>query len=320
MRLSGPLSVLVEVNSACQLRCRYCSAAPFNGSSMPLEPGLAVVKELGSFPVWAITFSGGEPLLHPHIFDFVQASSACSIRPTVNTNGLKLLDEAMLKGLVALQSEGVEFTLSISIDSPEPSLNDSARGRGAEVIEAIRAAVAAGLDVTLSAVVHKQNLDSALLIPEAFPQVRQFRYSPSVTRHLAADVAGKLKVEDELMEQFWQKAAELQKELGEARVLLPFRQTGQEGEAAVIRKEHKTCYCGFTSCVIDSQFNVYPCDWARSPLVKMGNLRQDSLRKIWASKEAEQVRALGSSTRLCQMDPKSESYEQLRDSASKCTA
>jgi len=299
MRLSGPLSVLVEVNSVCQLRCRYCSAAPFNGTQMPRERALTLIKELGKFPVWAITFSGGEPLLHPHILTFVRACFQAGICPTINTNGLKLLDPASLDSWVALKAEGVEFTLSISLDSPDPGANDSARGRGPEVVQAIKAATQEGLDITLSAVVHRQNLSSALSIPDAFPQVRQFRFSPAVTRHLAESAAADLQVEDHLMERFWQEASTLREKLGEARILLPMRNPGPDGETVVVRQEHNTCYCGFTSCVIDSQLNVYPCDWARSPLVKMGNLMHNSLESVWTSKEADQVRSLGSTTRLC---------------------
>lgn len=305
MRLSGPLSVLIEVNSVCQLRCRYCSAAPFNGSQMPLERAVALIEELGKFPVWAITFSGGEPLLHPHILTIVRASYEAGIRPTINTNGLKLLDQATMDGWVALKKQGVEFTLSISLDSPHPLHNNSARGRGDEVIAAIDAATQEGLDFTLSTVVHKRNLSSALSIPEAFPKVRQFRYSPAVTRHLDESVAADLQVEDSLMERFWEEAAELQQRLGEARILLPIRKTSKDSETAIMQKEHDTCYCGFTSCVIDSQFNVYPCDWARAPLVRMGNLEHNTLRSIWTSKRADQIRSLGSATRLCLMKAQS---------------
>ncbi len=204
-----------------------------------------------------------------------------------------------MDGWVALKKQGVEFTLSISLDSSHPLQNDSARGRGDEVIAAINAATREGLDVTLSAVVHKQNLNTALSIPEEFPEVRQFRYSPVVTRHLDNSVATELQVEDSVMERFWQEATELQQRLGETRILLPVRKTCKDSETAVMQKDHDTCYCGFTSCVIDSQLNVYPCDWARLPLVKMGNLERNSLASIWTSKQADQIRTLGSATRLC---------------------
>ncbi|MBZ0188699.1 MAG: SPASM domain-containing protein, partial [Candidatus Obscuribacterales bacterium] len=200
----------------------------------------------------------------------------------------------------------VEFTLSISLDSPHPLNNDSARGRGEEVIAAIKAATREGLDVTLSAVVHKQNLTSALSLPAAFPELRQFRYSPVVTRHLDDCVAADLQVEESLMERFWQEAADLQQRLGEARILLPIRKTCKDRETSVMQKEHDTCYCGFTSCVIDSQFNLYPCDWARTPLVKMGNLELNTIESIWTSKQADQIRTLGSRTRLCLMEAQSD--------------
>lgn len=302
MRLSGPLSVLIEVNSLCQLCCRYCSAQPFNGSQLPKERTISLIQELGKFPVWATTFSGGEPLLHPHILTFVESSFHAGIRPTINTNGLKLLDPQTLKGWVQLKEHNIEFTLSISIDSPYSQDNDSARGRGVDVIRAIHAALREGLDVTLSTVVHKGNLGSAMLIPEAFPEVRQVHFSPVVARHLHPAIAADLAVGDDDMEKFWQGAARLQHKLGQSRILLPFRVPSEEGDRAIVHREHTTCFCGFTSCIIDSQFNVYPCDWARVPSVWMGSIATNSLRSIWKGQRADCMRALALTERLCLME------------------
>jgi MoaA/NifB/PqqE/SkfB family radical SAM enzyme len=301
MRLSGPLSVLLEVNSSCQLNCRYCSAAPFDGSFLPKDRAVSLIQELGDFPVWAITLSGGEPLLHPHILTLVEACYQAGISPIINTNGLRLLDRKMLDAWVDLKSKNVEFTFSISIDSCKPADNDWARGRGDSVVSAIHAALQEGLDVTLSTVVHKGNLESALMIPEAFPAARQVRYSQVVCRHLDSTTAADLEVDAENMLSFWYRALALQRQLGEERILLPFRQDFEKDQAPLVQKEHAKCFCGFTSCVIDSHFNIYPCDWARTSHTKMGNVAVSSLRAVWASDAAENMRSLASSTRLCQL-------------------
>ncbi len=297
--LSGPLSVLLEINSKCQLQCQYCSAAPFNGSQWSLARAITLIEELGKFPVWAITISGGEPLLYPHLLTLIETCFKAGIRPIINTNGLKLLDDTILQGLISLKDKGVEFTLSLSLDSPIPKENDCFRSRGLEVMAAIDKAIATGLDLTLSTVVHKGNLHSALQIPEVFHRIRQFRYSAVVVKHLSTNTASKLLVEDKEMQHFWQEASKLQHKYTESRILLPFRVNSSQVPDTHINNIQKNCYCGFTSCVIDSCFNVYPCDWARTETVKMGNVENHSLKDVWLSQQSETVRALSQTKHLC---------------------
>ncbi len=297
--LSGPLSVLLEINSLCQLRCQYCSAAPFNGSQWPLPRAITLIEELGKFPVWALTISGGEPLLYPHLSELIEACFNVGIRPVINTNGLKLLDDKTFEGLVDLKDRGIEFTLSLSLDSAIPEENDFGRGRGLEVVEAIHRASVNGLDLTLSTVVHKGNLHSALKIPEVFDKIRQFRYSAVVVKHLSTNVASRLLACDEDMQNFWHKASQLQQEYSQSRILLPFRVDSQQVPDTHIAKVQGKCFCGFTSCVIDSCFNVYPCDWARTEIVKMGNVENRSLKDVWLSKQSESVRSQAQTKHLC---------------------
>src|SRR5713226_3812851 len=64
-----------------------------------------------------INFTGGEPTLHPELPEFLEMCRAAGIRRlTISTNGLKLLDEAYVQRLAALDAR---IVLSLDTFDPE---------------------------------------------------------------------------------------------------------------------------------------------------------------------------------------------------------
>lgn len=134
----------------CNLACRHC----FNASG-PRDPWLgsldvATVRrylaEAETLGVREIYFTGGEPFLHPQLFELLEA--ALAVAPTtVLTNGT-LIDEATadrLAGLAARSPYSLE--MRVSVDAPTAEENDAIRGRGsfAKALGAVRSLAARGL-------------------------------------------------------------------------------------------------------------------------------------------------------------------------------
>ncbi|MBL4963931.1 radical SAM protein [Bacillus halotolerans] len=298
--LSGPMSVLIDVNSYCQLRCRYCSSMPFDGSLLEAERVISLLKELGEFPIWSLTFSGGEPFLHPNMIDFIEASWQSGLVPSINTNGLKLLNGKLLQRLVKLHNKGIKFTLNISLDSNDPIDNDTARGKGKDVNKAIKIAISNGLQVDINSTIHSGNINSALNLIDEYPGVKQFRFTPVIPTHSSLTSGMNLVVEEKRMEKFWQKALKLQDELGEDKIRLPFQ---RDKKKALMDCKQNHCFCGITTCFIDSYFDVYPCNWSKIKDNKMGNVKNTSLKSIWNSTRAIEIREKGQKARLCEALP-----------------
>jgi uncharacterized radical SAM superfamily Fe-S cluster-containing enzyme len=88
---------LIEVNSACNLNYPVCFANTGLGFSLTLEQ---VEKMLGRFVETegdpeVVLFSGGEPTIHPHLFEKNQATQPREIREgRVNTNGVPIAKDA----------------------------------------------------------------------------------------------------------------------------------------------------------------------------------------------------------------------------------
>lgn len=123
-----PLTLLVEVTSRCNLRCRMCNLHHSTGSGIAMDDRL-IQASLGlartAFTV--LPFGLGEPLLDPRIVRIVQEYKTLGVSVGLVSNGM-LLSEDVSRGLIA----GGLDSLSISIDADDPFLFAQIR-RGADL-------------------------------------------------------------------------------------------------------------------------------------------------------------------------------------------
>ena len=107
----------IEAASACNLACTFCPRSQLGRPREPMDPGAfeAVLRFLPDDAV--VMFSGlGEPLLNPHLEEFVRALKARGISSCVITNGLLLTPERQQ----ALLEAGLDqFQVSVHAVSPE---------------------------------------------------------------------------------------------------------------------------------------------------------------------------------------------------------
>ena len=69
--LKSPLTVSLWITGKCNLACKYCYAEASNGGFMETGRLLSLIDELAELEIFDMTLAGGEPLLHPDIFDII---------------------------------------------------------------------------------------------------------------------------------------------------------------------------------------------------------------------------------------------------------
>jgi MoaA/NifB/PqqE/SkfB family radical SAM enzyme len=111
----NPLLAQVVVTRRCNLACGYCNEYDDFSPPVPLKDLLARIDRLAALNTASITFTGGEPLLHPELDQAISAARRHGMIVTVITNGFRLsrswidrLNEAGLQGM------------QISIDNLKP--------------------------------------------------------------------------------------------------------------------------------------------------------------------------------------------------------
>ncbi|MDR1085046.1 MAG: radical SAM protein [Deltaproteobacteria bacterium] len=181
-----------NMTRACNLACAHCYASATRGPAddeLSRSEAVSLVESLTDYGVPVILFSGGEPLLHPHLTELAALAVKRGARAVLSTNGL-LLDQDKAE---ALRDIGLSY-VGISLDGLGPS-HDKMRGRKGAfkgALAAVRTAGQAGLKVGLRLTLTKSNqadLDGIfkLMIEENIPRVCFYHL---VDQGLNPDLAG----------------------------------------------------------------------------------------------------------------------------------
>ena len=99
----------------CNLSCAYCNEYDKTSEPVASEEMARRIDRLAALGTLAITFSGGEPLLHPELEALVERIRRHKIIATLITNGYLLTAERVKR----LNRAGLDY-LQISIDNVEP--------------------------------------------------------------------------------------------------------------------------------------------------------------------------------------------------------
>jgi len=173
---SGPLidtygrvaaDLRVSLTDRCNLRCTYCMPAEGldwlpGGDLLSLEELTRLIRvAVTRLGITGVRFTGGEPLLVPHLEDVVAAAAALQPRPAiaVTTNGIGLAKRA-----AALKEAGLN-RVNVSLDTLDADrfAAITRRRRLPEVLDGLAAAKDAGLSpVKVNAVLDPETgLDDA---------------------------------------------------------------------------------------------------------------------------------------------------------------
>ena len=157
--LGPPLALLAELTHRCPLGCPYCSnplALDRVRDELDTATWLRVIDEAAALGILQIHFSGGEPLVRRDLATLIGRASAAGLYTNLITSAV-LLDEARLATLAEAGLEHVQ----ISFQDTEPANADRIAGYDGghgKKLAAARMVRAAGLALTINAVMHRQNL------------------------------------------------------------------------------------------------------------------------------------------------------------------
>ena len=147
----------IDITTRCNFNCEWCYL-PVNKKEkdMKKEDFYEVLNILDKSNITQITLSGGEPLLHPNIEEFVRMIKKKGIIVHINSNGWHL-SEIMAKKL----KEAGLSQIQMNIDSLNPKKHNNIRGKEksfVKVIDAFRNAKKYGITTVVQTVLTKENV------------------------------------------------------------------------------------------------------------------------------------------------------------------
>ncbi len=150
-RVEAPTHAQVGVTAVCPQRCPYCYNKGRAGETLDRATLRRLVNDLADMGVVWLGFTGGEPLLSPHLDELIElAADRCAVKVFTTGDGLTA-------GRARALARAGCFSVAVSLDDWREQQHDEARGvPGAyrTAIAAIRAALDSGaLHVSVSSVV-----------------------------------------------------------------------------------------------------------------------------------------------------------------------
>lgn len=159
MRKKIPVSVVFAITYRCQCSCIHCSVGDYEEKNEMTEEeikrAILSIKKLGAVK---ITFFGGEPLVRKDIYELVRFATDCGIRSSIDTNGIFLTEEVLIK----LKEAGIA-NINVSIDSADAKIHDYLRkydGCFNRAVDAIKICVKHKIPVIVSTYASKRSLNN----------------------------------------------------------------------------------------------------------------------------------------------------------------
>jgi 7,8-dihydro-6-hydroxymethylpterin dimethyltransferase len=198
---------IIEVNTHCNLDCPICfadSGHQRDGYSITLEQCermLDVFVESEGEPE-VVMFSGGEPTIHKHILDFIDAAQARPIKVVnLNTNGIRLaIDSRFVAALAERNRPGRPVNVYLQFDGFDERTHREIRGKDLRTRkqEALDNCAEAGLTVTLVAAIERglneHEVGDIVRFGIEHPAVRSVAFQPVTHsgRHVEFDPLNRL--------------------------------------------------------------------------------------------------------------------------------
>jgi len=110
---SVPRLLMLEVTNACNLKCKMCGNPKMNRKKgiMPLELGKNVIRDAAEMGIKEVAlYTTGEPLLCPHLAQFIVEAKKNNLYCFVTSNGL-LLDKKSIEMLCDSELDSFKFSI-----------------------------------------------------------------------------------------------------------------------------------------------------------------------------------------------------------------
>lgn len=276
----GPACCNISVTNLCNATCDFCGYAKDKNNVTKdnrafIDADLAVKSFdiLYRKGIRYLTFSGGEPLLHPRLFDMAAAAAQKGMRVAVVTNGSTLTPRNIEKII-----ESSVRTVFISIDSSDAHAHEKNRGLPG-VFDRISKAIAAlrNADIrTIASVTINRLIDNfdalAVTLKELGFETVTFTYPKTALSSTSLVYSEDSRLidftPDELVERL-REVRSMKNDQAQLSILNP--KAALEEMIRHVRRERELfpCVGGSNYFFMDWNFNIFRCDYWFEPICKV---------------------------------------------------
>ncbi|MBU4252045.1 MAG: radical SAM protein, partial [Candidatus Omnitrophica bacterium] len=151
-----PKRLTLMIIRRCNLKCRFCDIADVDHRKeiLPKEDAFRIIDETNKLGIKEIILTGGEPFLHPDIFEIIDFINLRKIKIIITTNGLFIK-----QNIEKIANSNIDC-ISVSIDGKENThdLLRNRKGAYRQAIEAIQILKGNKINTSVNFVVTNMNI------------------------------------------------------------------------------------------------------------------------------------------------------------------
>lgn len=294
----------ISITDKCNLSCIYCYANASQAKCQHMELKLfkKITKELENAGVNYIRIAGGEPLMHPQFTEILSYCKDLHLLKSLSTNATLLNEEVASK----IKQSEINWVV-VSLDGPNPDINDCTRGKFNDVIKGINYLLANNINTKLATVITSKNY---LYYKEMIYFAKKMGLS-SIGFILFSEIGRgqanyeKLKLSKKQLGEFIVGINEYkQNNKDEMKVnvvfphesVIPWELSGflewndiknnwVKGEVSKFQRK-VSCMAGIGTCAISAEGNLFGCEQMMGfQELCAGNLERNNFLKLWYNSE-----------------------------------
>lgn len=291
----GLYTAEIRVTNACNLSCKHCSVSAGRKleDELTFEEIKSIISQLSDMHVLHVVFTGGEPMLREDIYEMIRFTRDKKIEPYIDTNATLIGKKEAEK----LKASGLE-NAQVSLDGDKKKHN-YIRGKKAfeRAVRGIKALIEAGINVNINFVVSKANIGEIERVAGIASSLKA--KSMSIERLVSTGRAAENKKMLGISSEEFNGAIERAMKVGEIENLRinisdPLKILFDNNFIEKNRERAKHAICGgciagVAAITISHNGDVLACP--KLP-IKLGNIRQKSIREIWLSDNNSVLRKL----------------------------
>jgi MoaA/NifB/PqqE/SkfB family radical SAM enzyme len=273
--LKSPLYAAWQLTNECSLACLHCIEGSGPGQAFPdelsREEAFRIADELIAAEVPYVAFSGGEPFLHPHLFDLLGRFRGHGVGLKVETNG-QHLDPATCGRLADAQVKAVQVSLDATSEGVLRKLRPKASLQ--KILDGIRGLREAGVAVEINFAPTRYNVDQVAQAMDLAHSLGAYAFYTGRLMYTGNAVRSweKIAASEAQYAEFFATVKAKAKEY-EGRLRVCFHELGIAGELRT-RAEHPAALIIILPDGRIKLINALP--------FTCGDLRRQSLAEVWA--------------------------------------
>lgn len=276
-----PIFVKWYITSKCNLRCKHCYLEDYNHQERDLDRIFSTIDFLAKNEVRSITLLGGEPMVRKDLAEIAKYITEKGIALLIVTNGT-LISPA----LVAKLKYSGATNYQVSIEGHTDELNDDIRGSGnfSKAMTGVGLLISAGMNVTLSLTITKQNHETVreIFVLAHELGVREIKFNAFIPTGTGAELDFSHSLTPHMNKKVCEELWALNKEYPSINIV-----SGAFLKEVKWYKKNTAppvtfgCGAATTSIVINSDFSLSACDMLTEKDRTKPVLAANSIQRAW---------------------------------------